>query len=269
MNEHIRSFFHSSSNESSEGHFHRVLPLHDGPDVSWNEIHPMVPTLPRGWFELAQLPESDRIEFVCDFWLSTLPFQPRFTDFIGNFFRSLDGIGVYVTQQTFADPYEAHLVYSLSGDSGFFRGSPPITSKEEESLTKLFSHVTLPEDYLAFLRVHNGFFKYTDTGIIPSSDLPSSVQRFRQILTAAGTLLGPKGKPVDPFTLVPFYESFGFPCYQCFWEDWYPDQEMGNVYYCGLTHTLSDYKGVEASPEHMAFPTFLEWLMFYMEIIDF
>lgn len=268
MNEHIQSFFNRSPDDSSTGHFHCVIALHDQPNISWEELHQMAPSLPRGWYELAQLSESDRTDFVHDYWVSTLPFQPRFTDFIRDFFASLEAIGVYVTQQKFGDPFETHLVYGLEEDRGFFRGSPPLLIEAEATLETQFSNLVLPADYLAFLRIHDGFYKYTDTGITPSSDLALSIQRFRELLTAAGTLLGPGAKPIDPNTLFPFYESFGFPCYQCFWQDWYPDQEMGNVYYCGLTHTLSDYQGLEPSPEHMAFPTFLDWLMFYMEIIE-
>lgn len=80
-------------------------------------------------------------------------------------------------------------------------------------------------------------------------------------------LLTAEGSEVNPKHLIPFYESFGFPCYQCFWADWYPDQEMGNIYYSGLTHTISANRDETVGTENMSFPTFLDWLMFYLETI--
>jgi hypothetical protein len=58
------------------------------------------------------------------------------------------------------------------------------------------------------------------------------------------------------------------PFYQCFWAEWYPEQEMGNVYYSGESKTISDVFGSFSSSETMAFTTFTDWLMFYLERID-
>jgi hypothetical protein len=74
-----------------------------------------------------------------------------------------------------------------------------------------------------------------------------------------------KGAPVNPKSVIPFYESFGIPFYQCFWGEWYPQQEMGNVYFSHTTKTISDVGGTDSSAESMAFQTFVEWLMFYLE----
>jgi hypothetical protein len=70
---------------------------------------------------------------------------------------------------------------------------------------------------------------------------------------------------VDPGTLVPFYESSGLNSFQCFYADWYPGSEMGNLYFSGLDYTVSDLTRQSAWEENGAFPTFLEWLASYLE----
>ena len=58
------------------------------------------------------------------------------------------------------------------------------------------------------------------------------------------------------------------PFFQCFWLEWYPEDEMGNVYYSGVANTISDLAAKATSAENMAFPTFTDWLMFYLETIE-
>ena len=77
-----------------------------------------------------------------------------------------------------------------------------------------------------------------------------------------------KGELINPHSLIPFYESFGMPFYQCFYKDWYPETEMGNIYYSGNTNTISDVKNKDPSSEAMAFSTFSDWLIFYLETIS-
>ena len=74
--------------------------------------------------------------------------------------------------------------------------------------------------------------------------------------------------PVNPKKLIPFYKSFGMPYYQCFWAEWYPEQEMGNVYFTLKTKTVSDIDIEELSYESLSFPTFCDWLTFYLERFD-
>src|SRR5262249_1478434 len=119
-----------------------------------------------------------------------------------------------------------------------------------------------------FLQIHNGFCKFTDTGMIPSAFVGKVYREFQAQLSTQDPLLSATGDSVNPKTLIPFYESFGFPCFQCFWVESYPAQEMGNVYYSGLTHTITDHTSGMAAPENQAFPTFLDWLMFYLEVIE-
>ena len=126
----------------------------------------------------------------------------------------------------------------------------------------------LPLDYLAFLQIHNGFSKVTDSGITPSNLMKKKYNDFQNTLSLAEPVTTVKGDPVDALKLIPFYESFGMPFYQCFWGEWYPEEEMGNVYFSGQTNKISDTTGLDPSVDTMAFPTFADWLMFYLEIIE-
>lgn len=269
MDHHVKEYFRQSSDEVPRGNFNKVIALHDAPDFEWKSISEMVPNLCRGWYELAHLTSKDRIDFSRDYWLLKLPYTPGLDDFINRFFGSLDDIGIYITQKGFEEPYEASLIYSIKDNGGFFRGCSPISEKNQDSLQKFFEEYTLPKDYLAFLQVHDGFCKATDcTGLTRSIDMPESYKKFQNMLQKQEPILTSKGSIVNPKTLIPFYESFGMPFYQCFWAEWYPDQEMGNVYYSGEAKTISDVFSGGASSEKMAFPTFTDWLVFYLERID-
>lgn len=269
MDHHVKDYYRQSSDDAPRGNFHQVIALHDAPDITWKSIREKIPDLFRGWFELAHLPIKDRIEFTHDFWMAKLPYRPGFDEFMDRFFSSLDDIGIFITQKTFDDPFKAHLVYSIKEDSGFYRGEPPVSEKNLAALQKNFSNFLLPSDYLAFLQIHDGFCKTTDcTGLTRSTDLFDSYLKLKNSLQKNEPILTTKGTTVDPTSLIPFYESFGMPFYQCFWADWYPEQEMGNVYYSGETKTISDIYSGQTSSEIMAFPTFMDWLMFYLERID-
>lgn len=269
MDHHLKDFYRQFSDEAPRGNFHSVIALHQTPDISWNSIKEKVPSLCRGWFELAHLNNNDRIEFLRDFWLAKLPYRRGVDTFINRFFASLDDIGIFLTQKKFEDSYESHLVYSIKEDGGFFRGASPASEKSLDDLQKAFSGNIFPNDYLAFLQIHNGFCKATDcTGITASENVPQSYAALQEMLKKHEPIVTSRNTIVDPKTLIPFYESFGMPFYQCFWTDWYPDQEMGNVYYSGEAKSISDVFSGASSSEMMAFPTFIDWLMFYLERVD-
>lgn len=269
MDHHVKGYYRQSSDDDPRGHFHHVIALHEAVDLSWPAMTEKAPHLPRGWFELAHLPTKDRIEFTRDFWLTKLPYRQGADESIDSFFGSLDDICIFITQKKFDDPYEAHLVYSMKGDSGFYRGLAPINEKQRNTLQKAFSRYPLPNDYLAFLDIHDGFCKTTDcTGLTRSENMPESYAKFQDMLQKSEPIVTSKGNVVDPQTLIPFYASFGMPFYQCFWGEWYPEGEMGNVYYSGESKTISDVFSGGSSSEIMAFPMFIDWLMFYLERIN-
>ena len=269
MDHHLKDYYRQSSDETPSGNFHSVIALHQSPNISWNSIKDKVPELCRGWFELAHLNSKDRIEFSQDFWLTKIPYRPGLNESLNRFFSSLDDIGIFLTQKKFEDPFEAHLLYSIKDNGGFFKGSLPATDKKLSNLQKAFSNYILPNDYLAFLQIHNGFCKATDcTGITSSENVPKSYDNLQKLIQQHDPIMTSRNMIVDPKTLIPFYESFGMPFYQCFWAEWYPDQEMGNVYYSGESKTISDVFAGASSTEIMAFATFTDWLMFYLERVE-
>lgn len=269
MDQHAKKFYRQASDDFPKGHFYQVIPLHEKHGFDWTSLHELVPALPKGWYELASLGVSDRIEFLRDYWISRMPYHPKLPDFLTQFFNSIDDIGIFVVQQKFADPFEVHMIYSLKNEIGFYRGYPPASESAIVDLQNAFPGVIFPKDYLAFLQIHDGFCKTTDsTGITASKSVFEDYKKFVNMdVCKAENLKSNFQKLIDPKTLIPFYESFGMPFYQCFWTDWYPQDEMGNVYYSGNTCSISDVNCKDPSSETMAFPTFSDWLMFYLEKI--
>ena len=270
MDNHIGDFFCSSNENAPKGHFHNVIALHQVPDFKWEDVKEKSPTLPKGWFELANLDAQSRIDFTYAFWLSKLPYHPNLSEGLERFFGLVDEIGIYLTQQSFGDPFLANFVYSLKDNRGYFCGGTPVFEKDVDDLKSAFAKQVFPKDYMAFMEIHNGFRKGTDcTGIIPLSSLKSSFENFQKFLQEQDEPpMTSEGKLLDPKSLIPFYESFGMPFFQCFWADWHPEQEMGNVYYSGVTHSISAVEDVILGCDSMAFPSFTDWFLFYLEQIE-
>jgi hypothetical protein len=197
MNSHVHRYYRKFVDEELPIHpFHDVIALHDNRSAKWEDISKKVPSLPKGWFELARLTTKDRIDFSRDYWLETLPFVPHVHSFLHDFFADLDDVGIFLTQKTFDHPYQCEMVYSLLDGSCFFHGNPPCPDQQIASTNHLFNE-DLPLDYLAFLKIHDGFCKYTDTGIIPTQKLAAThkhltetIQRgFWEIMTERSILL--------------------------------------------------------------------------------
>ncbi len=268
MGNSIRDYFSSASDDLPKGNFHRVIALHEDPHLEWETLHKSAPNLCRGWYELAKLNKKDRIEFLSEYWMNKLPYRQGVSEFLAGFLQNLDDIGVYITQRVFDATYECYLVYCLKEDSGFYKGLPPATDEQVQALLKQFPDLMLPPDFLAFLQIHNGFSKTTDsTGIIPSGSIYEYYEKF-QALPANEVIKTLAGNDVNPSALIPFYKSFGMPYYQCFWSEWYPEGEMGNVYYSEQIKTIFINENEGVTEESMAFPTFLNWLKFYLERIE-
>lgn len=268
MDSHVREYYCTSSDERPNEHFHRVIALHEKSEKTYEELHELVPDLQKGWFELSQLPIQDRVDFTKEFWISKLPFNPRFAPFIDNFFQQIEDIGIFLVQHKFADPFEVHMIYCLKNKKGFFKGLPPASDQKITELNLDFPGIVFPNDYVAFLQIHNGFSKTTDTGIFKSDQMKLAQERLIKMITAKDSLLQTGKQSIDPKELIPFYESFGLPFYQCFWTSWYPEDEMGNVYYSSTTNQISCLASKTVSTENMAFATFSDWLMFYLETFD-
>lgn len=268
MNSHVLRFYRKFADEQTPIQlYHEVIGLHDAPDLQWEEVLEKAPALPKGWYELSRLQPADRVEFTRDFWLATLPFFPKTHSFLSDFFDALDDIGVYVTQLQSDSPYECEVVYSLKDNSCFYRGTPPCSDDDIEQLALEFDGM-LPEDYLSFLKIHDGFSKHSDTGMIRTRDLQAVRQRIREELEKTAHEISTWASHLDPSDLIPFYESFGQSSYQCFLVEWTPLRQVGNVYYSPGEKILSDIRDHKALQENLAFPTFLDWLIFYLESVE-
>jgi hypothetical protein len=267
MDQYARDYYSAYSDKNPRGIFHDVIILEERPELEWSHVSKLAPKLIKGWFELAHLPVQDRLEFIREFWLAKLPYCSHINEAIEKFFAGLGDIAVILTQKKYDDPYEPQLVYTASDSSRFFQGKSPATESEIIELQKMFPAYVMPVDYLAFLQIHNGFAKLTDTGVTQSSDMKASYDEFQQMLEKEYPLMTNTGEPVDPKSLIPFYKSFGMSFYQCFWGEWYPDQEMGNVYYSSSSKTISKSTKNDFI-ETMAFESFTDWLLFYLEKIE-
>ena len=263
MNSLIRQFFCVEEGKK-DVHFRDVIFLNERSDWSWEETSENAPTLPKPWFELSRLSASDRIEFVSDLWLERLPYHPKCYAELENFFARLDDIGIVLHKQSEEEVFTVEMLYSLSDNSTFFRGLPPC---KEEEWSQWISQIPydLPRDFRAFCHIHHGFGKLSELGVLKLDEIVEERRRMIHSILEASSILRVGGQLIDPHLLIPFFESFGLASYQCFYADWYPASEMGNIYLSGIDYTVSDITDTRAWTEHLAFPTFLEWLVHYLE----
>ena len=245
-----------------ESNIQEVLSLGDNPKIHWDEISEKVPDLPRSWFELSRVPSQIRIEFLSDLWFSSLPFNPLAHSSFIRFFSRLDDVAILVVKRE--SETQVEMVYSLSDNRSFFRGFPPAT-EEDIRVFKNEINENLPRDYLSFLRLHNGFGKLSEQGILRIEEIPKERSVVKELLMNRDKIIKWKGRSVDPDALIPFYEDYGLNSFQCFFSDWYPGSEMGNVYLSGINYTISDIADRNIWSEQLGFPSFLEWLAFYLE----
>jgi len=265
MNSLVKQFF--SAGEKKEMQYVDVIFLDEMMKLSWEEVSKKSPDLPRGWYELSRVTPKDRVEFTRDYWLDRLPYHPSAHPQIYEFFDQLDDIAVVLAMQKDEEAFLPELVYSFEDNSTFFRGKPPCS---EEDLFEMRCEIRmpLPNDYLSFVRIHSGFGKLSEMGLLPVGEIGDAKRRVMEMVTRnerplkAGT---GAGRRVDPGSLIPFYEAVGLSCFQCFYADWYPGNEMGNVYLSGIDYTISDTTKSGSWAEGLAFSSFLEWLVYYLQ----
>ncbi len=256
MNTLVRKFF------CEAGDFEEVRILTETPAKNFDELISLAPKFPRGWFELSLVPPRDRVEFALTFWLGRLPFQPKAHALIVSFFESLDDVCVVLSKQK--GTWTPQLVYSLRDNSSFFRGFLPA---EEESLLdlKIEMDFSFPSDWIAFAQIHNGFGKLSEMGVLRFEEIPFARRKVMDMILTASRPVRSGHLVVDAAALIPFFELPGLNSFQCFYADWYPGFEMGNVYFSGIDYTVSETNQTDATEENGAFSTFLEWLALYLE----
>ncbi len=260
MNRQILEFFRAGKGIDTP--FTAVRFLSEESTLSWTEAEKM--GVSKAWFELSRIPAESRIEFVKDLWLKSLSFHTKASDKIEGFFERLDDVIILVCQHTVEDPWRAEMIYSVEGDVTFFRGLMPATDDSIVQVKKELE-LDLPLDYWNFSKIHNGFGRLSELGMMPIEALPKTRSRFVRMILDSETPLRMGAEKVDAYSLFPFYEEFGLDCYQCFNGQWYPESEMGNVHFSGIDYTVSDTLERREWAENLAFPTFVEWLAAFLE----
>lgn len=258
MNQLVYKYF------QEEEHFEEALFLSEHPEKDWESLLKIAPDLPRPWFELSRLTAEDRIEFSREFWLKALPYRPSMHRAILEFFRKLDDVGIVLSLD---GRWTSRLIYSFKDNSCFFQGLPPATSNRLMALEKEFDFL-FPKDWMAFMKIHNGFGKLLELGVLRVEEMSDARRRVMQMVLEAKHPIMSKGHIIDARALVPFYEAFGLNSFQCFFSDWYPEGEMGNVYFSGIDYTISDTSYGEVRESVGSFPNFLVWLISFLEGMD-
>lgn len=271
MHRRLLDYYTPYSANHPEGHFHAVIHLETHLKMGWEKLVQICPTLPHGWFELISLAVGDRIELMREHWLLktlgllTTPSYPKIQEAITDFFLSLDYLGVFLTQRSYEDPFEAELVYQVSGSGHFFRGKPGATPEGIAILQKEFAEYLLPMEYISFLQIHDGFANERDIGIFGSRDISLACIDFQEVLQKA---CEKTSHAIHPKSLVPFYQSSDASCVQCFWNAWQLDPKQESAHYTGNADTTGLFSvlgnGVETMPSH----SFLEWMVLYLQKKD-
>jgi len=234
---------------------------------SFDDLQKLVNNFPKAWWELVFLNLSDRIEFSRDFCLKILPYSPNVYEMICLFFTKLEDIKVIFTKKKDCKNYEVELVYSTIEDSTFFRGKPPIDSFKIAQINRRFNEI-LPQDFLKFLQIHNGFARNSDSGIILAENIYQVTKDVQDLIDEQKKVVTCLNQIIDPKDLIFFYRSYQKMDFQCFYTRWHLFSQIGNVFYSFSDNKISNYHDKETLAENLAFPYFLDWLIFYLEIMD-
>jgi len=212
---------------------------------------------PRGLSELMELSRDVRLEFIRDYWLNALPYTPEGREGLLHFFRNLDELHLITAQKGEGSPDVPLLIYSMKGEKEFFLGGMPLKDKEIDEWNRQ-GEMLFPEDYRNFFRIHDGFARAGDTGVVGSAQVG---QLKEEMVSNIQGELRLENRLIDPATLFPFYRSYDRPLYQCFYREWFVDGEVGNVL-CSLEEgTISNYPKGEGA---LAFRSYIDWLLLYL-----
>ncbi len=264
MNKSIFEYYQKNSDSG----FVDVIIVDEKISKTFEELKECTYTFPKAWYELSKLQITDKIEFSRDFCLKTLPYSPDIYPLIYDFFINLDDIFVVMTKKANNQKYLVELVYSIQNNSTFFRGKPPLEGELIRYVNSQFNDI-LPSDFLAFLKIHNGFAKNGDSGIIEAENIFDVTNYMIELIENQKKVIFSNQKIIDPNDLIFFYQSYQRMDFQCFYSRWVPYLEIGNVYYSYNDDSISNFNDKTTWAENLAFPTFLDWLIFYLEIMDF
>jgi len=116
-----------------------------------NCLHPSVPYYYE-YYQISQLPMNIRKEFLLDFWFNALPSSAHVRAMVEKFFAEVEEVEVDFSQKL------PKLIYHTTQGNSCYEGFPPLKNNELDSLVKEIEF-QLPDDFLKFFRVHNGFKK--------------------------------------------------------------------------------------------------------------
>jgi len=238
--------------------YFQVSALKEHKAKSLEECQHIAPLLSEGWWEFAQLTDQLQREFLREFWIHALPYVPHIYRMIDDFFARVQKITIYLVQEKQGEAFKPLMVYQF--ESEYYAGGPPLCPREVSHFKQLISF-PLPQDYLLFFQIHDGFAKGKEKGVFPLATLNEVYGRFQQEVSLLSEKLKIESQVVDPQDLLPFYSPAAKETYQCFYKDWYPDGEVGNICAFLEEQRLSTLKQGETS----AFVSFLDWLSFYLQ----
>src|SRR5690242_8897904 len=120
MDHHLKDFYRQFSDEAPRGNFHSVIVLQQTPELSWSSVKDKIPSLCRGWYELAHLSTIDPIELSLESSLASLPYTQGFYQCMHRVAAPLYEIGTRLTEKKVEARYEARLVYSIEAERWVF-----------------------------------------------------------------------------------------------------------------------------------------------------
>jgi hypothetical protein len=256
MRSFVRNYYQNANSiEGIKDPFHEVLLLSSDLDFTFEELKAKADNFPRSWFELISLSTKEKKEFLFEYWLDTLHPSFEFLQELDIFFSSLEDIGIFLVKEFVSSPYLVELVYSLEKKNLFFVGLPPrMTPFSAEA--ELFSF--FPDDYLSFLKIHNGFRRFDEKGIIPLEQLKEYSYRFQKCYTESLKKI-PLGQRVDdPKVFFPFSrdKNGGVSCFHLGFNN-----SIGKVCY------INNHCHLKTDPMvgfERTFDSFTHWLCHYL-----
>jgi hypothetical protein len=251
MKSFVSSYFKNSDQiEGIKDSFHEVVFIDKN-----NNFHDLVQkvNIPKNWFDLLSFSPEEKIEFVLNAWLEVLPFAPEYHEAILDFFGSLEDIGIVLLKEFRNSPYTLEMIYSFKEKDLFFRGQIPCDEKKIEGE---FGN-QLPLDYLAFFKIHSGFRRFNDLGLIRGENLLISTLKFQQRYLNSLDDIPIYQKIYNPHSLVPFYEDKNGGV-MCFNIASFADDSIGDLCY------VSKDFAVNKELDSFSFASFLDWLCYYL-----
>jgi len=250
MHEHVINFYTSRPDR-------QVVALHEGKEGSLATWLDKAPSLPKGWWELALLAPLDRLEFVETFWTMKLPYSPQIQELIEDFFTELEEIGIYLVKQQGQIHFTPELVYIRKDSPYFYRGAPPAHSESLSMIYPLLGQ-RLSEEYVSFLKIHNGFAQGGERGMLSVEKMGEETYRMQTELMSGLYRMTFENEPLNPRHLIAFYAREEKRFYQCFHTQWYPDGHMGTL---GLSLSAREQGCILMDATR---PSFVCWLQSYL-----